>query len=132
LIKELLLDFEPRKIQLEENYKEPLKEKDTANNFYCSDELFSIQKDLLPAIQKDVCEYLTKCNSEGKYTGIDYYKNLRVTTDNYSGANKNDSIWWLHSADEGNTNTFYYVNDDDNWNSYNAINGYGVSVAFRL
>ena len=76
LIKELLLDFEPRKIQLEENYKEPLKEKDTANNFYCSDELFSVQKDLLPAIQKDICEYLTKCNSEGKYTGIDYYKNL--------------------------------------------------------
>ena len=76
LIKELLLDFEPRKIQFEENYKEPLKDKDTAYNFYCSDELFSVQKDLLPAIQKDVCEYLTKCNSEGKYTGIDYHKNL--------------------------------------------------------
>lgn len=76
LVKELLLDFEPREIQLEENYKEPLKEKDTAINFYCSDELFSVEKDLLPAIKEDVCQYLNKCNSEGKYTGINYLKNL--------------------------------------------------------
>ena len=67
---------------------------------------------------------------------LDYYKNLGVTTSNYSGAIKkngtNASYWWLRSADSANTNRFYAVTDGGDWNPYPATYIYGVAPAFRL
>lgn len=76
IVKDLLLDFEPQEIELEDNYKDALKDSENASNFYCNDELISVEKDLLPAMKDDIYQYLDKCNAEGKYTSINYLKNL--------------------------------------------------------
>ncbi len=66
---------------------------------------------------------------------LDYYKNLGVTTSDYSGAikkrNNKSSDWWLRSA-RSNTNSFGSVNDGGNWSYYSASYTHGVSPAFRI
>ena len=67
---------------------------------------------------------------------LDYYKNLGVTTNNYSGAIKkngtNAAYWWLRAAISSSTAGFYYVSNDGDWNSNKADSTYGVSPAFRI
>lgn len=76
IVNKLLLEFEPQIIKLEDNYKNALKDSENATNFYCGDELVNVEKELLPATKDDICQYLNKCNSEGKYTSVNYLKNL--------------------------------------------------------
>ena len=67
---------------------------------------------------------------------LDYYKNLGVTTSNYSGAIKKNgtsaSIWWLRAANSTYTYYFFRVNDNGRWTDNNAYYSFGVSPAFRL
>ena len=67
---------------------------------------------------------------------LDYYKNLGVTTNNYSKALKalkeNVSDWWLRAAYSSNSISFLYVNWNGDWIGYNANSSHGVSSAFRL
>ena len=67
---------------------------------------------------------------------LDYYKKLGISTNNYSGAIKENetiaSIWWLRVASSINTDSFLYVSDDGNWGGIFADFTYGVSPAFRL
>ena len=66
---------------------------------------------------------------------LDYYKNLGVTTSNYSGAIKkygSADFWWLRVANSNNNNTFYSVNSNGNWYYYGATNTRCVAPAFRL
>ena len=67
---------------------------------------------------------------------LDYYKNLGVTTSNYSGTiKKNGSItawWWLRTANSSYTNTFYSVNNYGDWINDVAISTRGVAPAFRI
>ena len=67
---------------------------------------------------------------------LDYYKNLGVTTNNYSGAIKksgtNASIWWLRAATSTNTGGFLNVRTDGGWSIFAARFTYGVAPAFRL
>ena len=67
---------------------------------------------------------------------LDYYKNLGVTTNNYSGAIKksgtNASIWWLRAATSTNTGGFLNVSTDGGWSIFAARFTYGVAPAFRL
>ena len=67
---------------------------------------------------------------------LDYYKNLGVTTSNYSGAIKKNgtsaSDWWLRPAPSFINERFYYACDDGNWNNGNAFAKLGVSPAFRI
>ena len=67
---------------------------------------------------------------------LDYYKNLNVTTSNYSGAIKQNSgsssWWWLRSARSITASTFYYVGSYGDWRSSYADNTGGVSPAFRI
>ena len=67
---------------------------------------------------------------------LDYYKNLGVTTENYSYTIKRNGTstlgWWLRSSCSSITNVFFYVGD--NGNCYvDAVNIMsGVSPAFRI
>ncbi|UKI57422.1 MAG: DUF6273 domain-containing protein [Clostridium sp.] len=67
---------------------------------------------------------------------LDYYKNLGVTTSNYSGAKKKNgtsaSYWWLRTARSSGTNISFYVSTDGDWKSNLASASYGLSPAFRL
>ena len=67
---------------------------------------------------------------------LDYYKNIGVTTSNYSGAIKKNgssaSYWWLRSAFFANRSGFYDVNSNGAWINGYANYTYGVSPAFRL
>ena len=67
---------------------------------------------------------------------LDYYKNLGVTTNNYSGAIKKNGTsafsWWLRAALSGNYGYFYIVYSNGAWTNYSANYSYGVAPAFRL
>ena len=67
---------------------------------------------------------------------LDYYKNLGVTTSNYSGATKKNgtsvSYWWLRVAISYNTYEFLSVYNNGGWNNYYAYTSNGVAPAFRL
>ena len=67
---------------------------------------------------------------------LDYYKNLGVTTNNYSGAIKKNGTsafsWWLHAANSYYNDSFYSVNTDGYWADGFAGSSRGVAPAFRL
>ena len=75
---------------------------------------------------------------------LDYYKNLGVTTSNYSGAIKKNgtsaAVWWLRAASVATNYTFYFVDTDGSWHVYRADGTtvrsdgatVGVSPAFRI
>lgn len=67
---------------------------------------------------------------------LDYYKNLVVSTDNYSGAikqyNGSNTNWWLRAPDSCFTGYFYNVRTYGGWGNISADYIYGVSPAFRI
>ena len=67
---------------------------------------------------------------------LDYYANLGVTTNNYSGAikqyNSSDSSWWLRAAISSGDNPFLGVGYSGDWGSYSAISTSGFAPAFRI
>ena len=71
---------------------------------------------------------------------LDYYKNLGVTTSNYSsdysGAIKNNgsnaSQWWLRPAASHSNTNFYLVEILGGWSHDSACYTHGVSPAFRI
>ena len=67
---------------------------------------------------------------------LDYYKNLGITTSNYSGAIKKNgtsgSYWWLRAARSSNTTGFLVVTSIGDWNFISANDTRGVAPAFRL
>ena len=67
---------------------------------------------------------------------LDYYKNLGVTENNYSGAIKNNgtsaSTLWLRSARSIVDNRFYTVSDNGGYGANFANIADGVAPAFRL
>ena len=67
---------------------------------------------------------------------LDYYKNIGVTTNSYSGAIKKNvtsaSSWWLRTAISYLNNIFYLVGDEGKCYDGFASGIGGVSPAFRL
>ena len=67
---------------------------------------------------------------------LDYYKNIGVTTSNYSGAIKKSGTsvawWWLRAAISNTTNSFLNVYSSGTYNYNYATNTHGVAPAFRL
>ena len=67
---------------------------------------------------------------------LDYYKNLGVTTSNYSGAKKQyngrNTFWWLRAAYSNYTYSFFAVNVSGDWGDFTASYTCGVSPAFRI
>ena len=67
---------------------------------------------------------------------LDYYKNLGVTTSNYSGAikkyNNSNSYWWLRAARSSSRSYFLRVSGNGNWDASNATSNSGFAPAFRI
>ena len=67
---------------------------------------------------------------------LDYYKDLSVTKDNYSGAIKkfdnSESYWWLRSADSYSANSFNSVYNDGGRSIDGAYTTHEVAPAFRI
>ena len=67
---------------------------------------------------------------------LDYYANLGVTTNNYSGAikqyNSSDSSWWLRAAISSGDNPFLGVSYTGDWASSGANGTSGFAPAFRI
>ena len=67
---------------------------------------------------------------------LDYYKNLGVTTSNYSGAikmnNGSNSYWWLRAPNSASDGSFLTVTNSGYWDRYNARSTYGFAPAFRI
>ena len=67
---------------------------------------------------------------------LDYYKNLGVTTNNFSGAikkkNGSTSTWWLRVAVSNIDSNFLYVGDNGDWYRYGAPSPRGFAPAFRI
>ena len=67
---------------------------------------------------------------------LDYYKNLGVTTSNYSGAikkyNNSNFSWWLRAADSDDDYYFLIVLDNGDWGGTNASHATGFAPAFRI
>ena len=67
---------------------------------------------------------------------LDYYKNLGVTTNNYSGAIKKKGTsakwWWLRAADSNETSIFLSADTSGDCYIGLASNPFGVAPAFRL
>ena len=75
-------------------------------------------------------------NARDNTRQLDYYKNLGVTTNNYSGAIKKNGTssasWWLRSAFSRSDTAFYNVLSNGFYVSDAASSTYGVAPAFRL
>ena len=81
-----------------------------------------------------VLKYDTAANNTRQ---LDYYKNLGVTTNNYSGAIKknvsgSNSYWWLRAAYSNSYDHFLVVYVSGNWSSSRADYSFGVAPAFRI
>ena len=67
---------------------------------------------------------------------LDYYKNIGVTTINYSSIIKkyNGSVsnWWLRAARSNTDSKFLVVTNSGDWNITNANETYGFAPAFRI
>ena len=72
-------------------------------------------------------------SARNKTRQLDYYKIKGVTTKRTASAVKNDSRWWLRSADSRTINGFYGVTSGGGyWNGTNAYYTDGISPAFRI
>ena len=67
---------------------------------------------------------------------LDYYKNLGVDTDSYSGAikkyNNSNSAWWLRAANSKYSDTFLRVYTSGDWSHSSAYGNNGFAPAFRI
>ena len=63
---------------------------------------------------------------------LDYYKNLGVTTTNYSLAAKSNFYWWLRSAYSIYNHAFLLVYSVGYWTGISADGENGISPAFRI
>ena len=105
------------------------------NNFTSTDKIY-----LLSA--KEVWEDGTSNQVSSKDTAwdktrqLDYYKNLGVTTNSYSGAikknNGSNSSWWLRAANSGYNGYFLRVSADGDWIDASAFGNSGFAPAFRI
>lgn len=59
IVKELLLDFEPRELTMEKDYIDAFKNEADAKSFFCSDETINVEKVLCPALKDDLCLFWT-------------------------------------------------------------------------
>mgnify|MGYP002550759299 CR=1 FL=1 len=90
--------------------------------------------------EKTTCDI--ECDNARDITRqLDYYKNLGITINNYSGAIKkkkknkffpSPSGWWLRATISATDNDFYIVNDSGNWNNSGSSGSIGVAPAFRI
>ena len=93
---------------------------------------------ILPLAKPGVTNCGVECDKAKDVTRqLDYYKNLGITTNNYSNVIKKNgtsaSYWWLRSAIGDDSLYFFNVSNYGYWSrdSYSS-DLYGVSPAFRI
>lgn len=76
LFTQLLLNFEPRCINLTKAYKDALRS--STGDFFCSadDKLVNVENDLLPSLSDDVKEILSKEQAKGKFIDVNYIEHI--------------------------------------------------------
>ena len=105
------------------------------SNFTSTDKIYLLSPHEVyeDGTRKQVLKYDTAANNTRQ---LDYYANLKVTADNYSGAIKKNngsaSIWWLRGAYSGSSNTFLIVRSSGYWNTDFAYADHGFAPAFRI
>ena len=74
--------------------------------------------------------------SDNQTRQLDYYKSIGITTNNYSGAIKQNQVssedWWTRSAYSTISYYFYFVISIGDWDAFNANDTIGVAPAFRI
>ncbi len=111
--------------------------KDTAN-FTSTDKLYLLSTaEVWAQGSSNTTNTITTDAARDVTRQLDYYKNLGVTTDNYSGAIKKNGTsadyWLLRAAFSINDSQFYSVDDLGNWDSNDGDDvTIGVAPAFRL
>lgn len=74
--------------------------------------------------------------SDNQTRQLDYYKSIGITTNNYSGAIKQNQVssedWWTRSAYSDFSSHFYSVSPIGAWSALYANNTIGVAPAFRI
>ena len=90
----------------------------------------------LPAPTPSHANFISDDSARNVTRQLDYYKNLGVTTTNYSGAIKKngttDSSWGLRSVNYRSDFYIFLAKLDGMYNTYLANDNYGVSPAFRI
>ncbi len=76
--------------------------------------------------------YVEFDTAAGTSKQLDYYKNLGVTTTNYSLAAKSNFYWWLRSAYSIYNHAFLLVYSVGYWTGISADGENGISPAFRI
>ena len=104
-------------------------------NFETQDKLYLLSSEEIYEDFASSTAYAQNDTSVGTSKQLDYYKNLGVTLDNYSGAKKqyngSNNVWWLRSAHSDFADEFVYVHYYGYWSS-RAYHLNGISPAFRL
>lgn len=108
LFTELLLNFEPRPINISKTYKDALRA--STNDFFCTskNDLVSVENSLLPALSDDVKKILSQEQDKGKFDGVNYiehiYKYFHYILSALS--NKNDEVAFSMVGDKQKDETF--------------------------
>ncbi len=107
----------------------------TNNNFETTDKLYLLSPH--EVWENGSSNQITYDTAWENTRQLDYYKGQNVTTSSYGGAIKKNtsnsaSYWWLRSARSTNTNYFYSVTNDGEWNFNFATSTVGVAPAFRI
>ena len=95
------------------------------------------EKSVILPLAADISFCGVECDKARDVTRqLDYYKNLGITTSNYSGAIKKNgtsaSSWWLRAANFETLHNFFAVISNGGLDNANASDSYGVAPAFRL
>ena len=103
-------------------------------NFETQDKLYLLSSEEVYGDFAD-SDYANTESALGTSKQLDYYKNLGVTMDDYSGAIKlynGDTIdWWLRSVFSNYTIYTVYIDYDGGWGGGSG-DTYGISPAFRI
>lgn len=108
LFTELLLNFEPRSINISKAYKDALRA--STKDFFCTSEndLVSVENSLLPALSDDVKKILSQEQDKGKFDGVNYiehiYKYFHYILSALS--NKNNEVAFSMVGDKQKDETF--------------------------
>ena len=108
--------------------------KEDTSNFTSTDKLYLLSTaEVWAQGSSDIIKYDTARDNTRQ---LDYYKNLNMTTSNYSGGIKKRGTtadyWWLRSAYSSDADGFYRTGTGGGWGSSLARSARGVSPAFRI
>ncbi len=109
---------------------------DDTGNFETHDDIFLLSTKEVWG-KESTSNVVESDTAEAQTRQLDYYRNMGVTTSNYSGAIKknssgNGAAWLLRTAGRGDNDAFYGVSSTGNWTFMGSSTYYGISPAFKI